>query len=127
MAVYQMREDILKIINDRGSLDSKMRGMSLVELRQIHQLLFEEAVRVGREKLGSNFDINILKKKVDNAFEHLTKNMCPNPIGFCNRKNCDNYDPDCVARKIKDQMNRLASEILEPSSIGPWTHSRATW
>ena len=127
MAIYGKREAILKIVNEKRNLDRETRNMNLVELRQVHQILFEEAVRVGREKLGNNFDINILKKKKDNAFEHTTRNMCPNPVGFCNRKNCDNYDPDCVARKIKDQMNRLASEILRPSSIGPWIHSRATW
>ncbi len=119
MADFGKREEIIKIIDERGNLDSETKGMGLAELRRLHQILFEEAVRVGKEKLGEDFDVSILKKKIDNAFEHIRNNMCSNPVGFCNRKNCDNYDPDCVAKKIKNQIDRLVSEIIKPSSTGP--------
>ncbi len=109
------REEILRIVREKGSLDSETEGMSLAELRQLHQVLFEEAVRVGREKYGDNFSINALRRKIDNALEHIRRNMCRNTVEFCSRKTCDFYDPDCVARKIKDQINRLISEILNPT------------
>ena len=121
------KEEALKTIRERGNLDSEIEDMSLSELRKLHQALFERAVTAGRKKLGNRFDIAVLKGRLDNTFEHMRKNMCPNSIDFCNRKNCDNYDPDCVARKMKEQMKRLISEILRPSSIGPWTRSRAMW
>jgi hypothetical protein len=121
------KEEVLKTIRERGNLDSETEDMSLSELRQLHQVLFERAVIAGREELGDRFDITVLKGRLDNTFEHMMENMCPNSIDFCNRKNCDNYDPDCVARKMKKQMKRLISEILRPSSVGPWTRSRAMW
>ena len=119
MADFEKREEILKIIDERVNLEKEIKDMGLVELRRLHQMLFEEAVRVGRKELGEDFDISILKKKIDNAFEHIRNNMCSNPVGFCNRKNCDNYDPNCVAKKIKNQIERLVSEIRRPSSISP--------
>lgn len=121
------REEILKIIREKGNLDEEVKKLNLTELRQLHQLLFEEAVKAGKAKFGSDFDIATMKRKIDNTFEHIRRNMCPNRIEFCNRKNCDNYDPNCVARKIEDQISRLVSEILNPSSIGFWTPSKARW
>ncbi len=110
-----IREKVLEIIREKGRLESEIEGMGLSELRQLHQMLFEEAVRTGKERLKDNFDLNGLKKKVDNAFEHIQENMCPNPVQFCNRKNCDYYDKDCVNRKIRNQINRIIWEILNPA------------
>jgi len=121
------REEVLKIVREKGNLDSEIRDMDLAELRQLHQVLFEEAVRAGKEKFGRDFDIAALRRKIDNTLEHMNSNICSNPIGLCNRKNCDHYAPDCVARKIRDQINRLISNILEPTSIGPWVQSKAIW
>ena len=119
--------ELIKVLKKKGNLDSETVSMNLDELRQLHQILFENAVKSGKEELGNRFDITVLRRKIDNTFEHMMENGCPNPIDFCNRKNCDNYDPECVARKIKTQMNRIISEILRPSAIGTWTHSRAMW
>ncbi len=117
MAEYEKRKEIVRLVREKGNLDKETQNMNLAQLRQLHQILFEEAVKAGREELGASFDVNLLKEKMDNAAEHIRKNMCPNPVEFCNRKNCDDYDPDCVARKIRDQINRLISEILRPSSV----------
>ncbi len=121
------REKALKIIREKGNFHEEIKRMDLTELRRLHQILFEEAVKAGRAEFGSNFDITTMKRKIDNTFEHMRRNMCSNPIDFCNRKNCDNYDPDCVARKIEDQINRLISEILNPSCVGYWINSKAKW
>jgi hypothetical protein len=127
MTVHKEREEVLKSVREKGNLDSEIGVMNLAELRQLHQILFEEAVRSGRRKFSNDFDIEVMKGKIDNAFEHIRENMCTNSVVFCNRKNCDHYDPDCVKRKIRDQVNRLISEILEPSSVNSWVKSRATW
>ncbi len=111
-----IKEKALKIIRDKESLDDEIEDMGLFELRQLHQILFEEAIRAGKEHLGDNFSINVLRKKVDNTFEHMNTNMCSNPVQFCNRRGCDHYDRDCVTKKIRDQINRIASEILNLSS-----------
>ena len=111
-----IRDDILKIFREEGSLNSLTWNMDLFRLKQLHQTLFEEAVKSGKERFGDDFNISVLRKRIDNTHEHMLKNMCSNPMEFCNGKNCDNYDPACVTRKIKDQMNRMVSEILNPNS-----------
>ncbi len=112
-----MREKILKIIYEKGNLDSEIRDMDLNGLRRLHQILYEEAIEAGKGKFGENFYIGVLRKKIDNTFEHMAENMCLLPIDFCNRSGCDYYDPDCVTRKIKDQINTIIAEILNPTSI----------
>ena len=116
MEANEKREEILVAVREKGKLEIEIGGINLDELRQIHQILFEEAIRVGREELGEDFEITVLKKRIDNAVKHIRDNMCTNPVEFCNRKNCDNYDSECVTRKIEDQMNTLVSEICQPSS-----------
>ena len=106
------RNGILKAIREKGNLDSEVEDMNLAELRHLHKILFEEAIRAGRAELGSDFDITAMKRKIDNTFEHMYRNMCWLPIDFCNRNSCDNYDMDCVSRKIKDQIKRITLEIL---------------
>ncbi len=109
------REEILRLVREKGNLDSETDGMNLAELRRIHQILFEETIKTEKEKFGYAFSMGILKRKVDNATEHILRNMCRNSVEFCSRKTCDYYDPDCVSRKIRDQINRLISEMLSPT------------
>ena len=121
------RSQTAKVIRGRGNPGRKIDGMGLAKLRRLHQILFEEAVRAGKEKFGSSFAVAVLRRSVDNTFEHMKKNMCSNPVVFCNRNCCDCYDPECVSRKIKDQIVSLISEILDPSSNGSLTRSKVTW
>ena len=111
-----MDKEILKLVREKGSIDSEIENMSLAELRKVHQILFDEAVNAGRLAFGDNFDIELLKKKIDNTFEHMHKNMCMASIDFCNRNSCDHYNPRCVSEKLKDQIGRLISEILYASA-----------
>ena len=117
MILKEIMEEIAGIFRDDGNLDILTGRMNLVKLRQLHQVLFDEAVKAGREKFGDDFSISILRKRIDNTYEHVLKNLCPLSIDVCNRNSCDNYDEDCVSRKIRDQINRIASEILSPSSF----------
>ena len=110
------REKILRAVREKGNLDSEVEGMDLVGLRQIHQILFEEAIRAGRMKFEANFSIDVLRRKIDNTFGHMQKNMCSSPIVYCSRNSCDSYDRDCVAKKIRDQINRITLEVLNPTS-----------
>ncbi len=113
----EIRKEVIKVFSERGSLDSVTENMGLVKLRQLHQVLFDEAIEAGKEKLGDDFHIDSLRKKLDNTYEHMLKNLCSLPIDVCTRNNCDNYDQDCVVRKIKDQINKIASEIHNPTSF----------
>ncbi len=121
------RKEILKAVREKGNLDQEVEDMNLPQLRKLHQILFEEAVRTGKEKFGKNFDISVLRRTINNTPEHMKNNVCPKPLEFCNRKNCDYYAPDCVANKIKGQIDSLILEILEPSSVGPWIQSKIMW
>ncbi len=116
------KAEIMKMIRENRNLDSEMEHMSLAELRRLHKILFEEAIRVGRAEFGDNFDVAAMRRKIDNTFEHMHENMCSLPINFCNRNSCDYYDMDCITRKIKDQIDRIVLEIL--NTTGDVTHTK---
>ncbi len=121
------RKQAVKVIREKGNPGRKIDSMGLAKLRRLHQILFEEAIRAGKERFGGSFAVAVLRRSVDNTFEHMKKNVCSNPVVFCNRNSCDYYDPECVSRKIKGQIDSLISEIFAPSSADSWTQSKVTW
>ncbi len=113
------RDRVLRVIYGRGDLEDLTRDMDLKGLRKIHDILFDESIRISKEAEGESFNLGKLKARIDNTFEHHSREMCPVNIAYCTRNSCDDYDPECVSRKIKDQLRRMRDIILEKAALVP--------
>ncbi len=113
------RDNVLEFIYSKDSLESFTEGMNLKQLRRVHDIFFDESIRISKEADRKNFGFGKLKASVDNTFEHHSKEMCTVNIAYCTRNSCDDYDPGCVSRKIKGQLRKMRDIILEKAALAP--------
>ncbi len=106
-------EEALEIIIAGAASASRFAELSLSQLRYLHSRSYETLVEgiVRYEDLDQQTTIIRARRLIGNTLEYWSAQGCGQDINLCTRRDCDDFAPACIHRKICAQVMRAIEEL----------------